>query len=331
LATNPGSLVAVIAVTLCFVFISGLNDSSALVAAAISSRAIVPRLGLLLAAAAAFVGFFVFGTAVASTIGKDLIHPDAITLNVLLIATVSATAWIIAAAYLGLPSSSTHALLGGLIGAVTTTSGYQALLLAGFGKVLVALFFAPLIGLVGSFMFMNLTQLWTRGAPPRINSFFKAFQPFNVTALALSYGANDGQKGVALITMALVAGTPQTHFIVPLWVSVVCAATLAVGVGAGGWRTMRTLGRRIYKLRPVHAFAAQTSSAVIVLIAAILGGPVSTPQVVSTGIMGVGSAERISSVRWSVARQIVLAWLLTIPASALLAAGLELVAAQFGY
>lgn len=330
MANPPAILIAVIAVTLCFVFISGLNDSSALVAAAISSRALVPRAGLLLAAISAFVGFFVFGTAVATTIGKDLIHSTAITLNVLLVATISATAWIVAAAYLGLPSSSTHALLGGLIGAVTTASGYQALLLAGFGKVLLSLFFAPVIGLIGSFVFMNVTQFTTRGAPPRINGFFRAFQPLNVTALALSYGANDGQKGVALITMALVAGTPQTHFFVPVWVSVVCAATLAVGVGAGGWRTMRTLGRRIYRLRPVHAFAAQTASAIIVLGAALLGGPVSTPQVVSTGIMGVGSAERISSVRWSVARQIVLAWLLTIPASALLAAGLELVAAHIG-
>ncbi len=319
-----------IVVTLAFVFLSGLNDSGALVAAAISSRALAPRLGLLLAACAVFVGFFLFESPVAATIGQDLVETSAITPDVLLLTVTSATAWIITAAYLGLPSSSTHALLGGLIGAVTLHSGYRALLLAGFIKVLFALFFAPVIGFVIGYAFMRLTLRATHGAPPRINEFFKGFQPLNVTALALSYGANDGQKGVALVTMALVASAYQSGFTVPLWVKIVCALVLAIGVGAGGWRTMRTIGRRIYKLRPVHAFAAQTASTIIVLIAAVLGGPVSTPQVVSTSIMGVGTAERINSVRWGIAGQIVTAWILTIPASALVAALLELIVNHIG-
>ena len=292
-----------IAATVVFTFFSGLNDSGALVAAAISSGALAPRFGLLLAALAVFVGFFLFESPVASTIGTGLVQASGITPSVLLITVISATTWLVAAAYLGLPSSSTHALLGGLIGAVTLTRGYQALLLAGFLKVLFVLFFAPVIGFAVGYIFMRLTLRMTRGLPPHVNEFFKGFQPVNVIALAVSYGANDGQKGVALITMALVAATYQTGFAVPLWVRLLCASVLSMGVAAGGWRTMRTIGRRIYKLRPAHAFAAQTASATIVLIAAVLGGPVSTPQIVSTSIMGVGTAERINSVRWELAGQ----------------------------
>jgi PiT family inorganic phosphate transporter len=320
----------VIAVTLVFVFISGLNDSGALVAASISSGAIAPRRGLLLAGLAAFLGFFVFESPVASTIGRDLVKASAITPAVLLVTISSATAWILTAAYFGLPSSSTHALLGGLIGAVTLTSGANTLLIAGFAKVLFALFFAPVIGFAAGYAFMRLALYLTRGASPHINAFFRQFQPFNVVALAASYGANDGQKGVALITMALVALSYQSNFDVPFWVKVLCAGVLATGVGAGGWRTMRTIGRRIYKLRPVHAFSAQNASAIVVLTAAVLGGPVSTPQVVSTSIIGVGTAERINSVRWGIAGSIVRAWILTIPASALVAAALELIISRLG-
>ena len=319
-----------IAVTLVFTFISGLNDSGALVAASISSGAIAPRQGLLLAALAAFVGFFVFESPVASTIGRDLVESSAITPAVLLVAIASATAWILVAAYFGLPSSSTHALLGGLIGAVTLTSGANALLFAGFVKVLFALFFAPIIGFAAGYVLMELTLYLTRGMPPHINAFFRQFQPLNVIALAVSYGANDGQKGVALITMALVATAYQSSFQVPLSVKLLCAGILALGVGAGGWRTMRTIGRRIYKLRPVHAFTAQNASALIVLTAAVLGGPVSTPQVVSASIIGVGTAERVNSVRWEIAGSIVRAWIMTIPASALVAAALTLVVSRIG-
>ena len=323
-------LVAIIATTLCFAFISGLNDSGSLVATAISSRALAPRVALLVAAAAVFVGFILFGTAVAATIGTGLVQAQAITLDVLLSATVSATLWLIAAAYLGLPSSSTHALLGGLIGAVTVTHGVHSLLILGFARVLLVLFIAPFIGLVMGHLFMRLAIYVTRGASPSINRFFKRIQIFNVIALGLSYGTNDGQKGIALMTMALVAAGTQSSFQVPLWVKLLGAVALLSGISTGGWRTIRTLGRRIYKVRPIHAFVAQTSSATIVLTAAALGGPVSTPQIVSTSIMGLGSAERMSGVRWEIAGQIVISWLLTIPTSALVAAGLQFLAAHIG-
>lgn len=282
-----------------------------------------PRSALVLASIAEFVGPFLFGTAVATTIGHDLVQSGAITLSVLFASMVSAILWNVTTWYVGLPSSSTHALLGGLVGAVTMESGYQALLLSGFAKVLVSLFSAPLIGLIAGYLLMRLFKSLTRGASPRINGVFKRAQVLNVSALALSHGTNDAQKSMGLITLALVVTGMQTQFTVPLWVTLLCATALTLGVSAGGWRIIRTLGGGIYRLRPIHASAAQTASASIVLGASLLGGPVSTTQVVSAAIIGVGSAERRSGVRWEVAGQIATAWLITIPASALLAAVLQ--------
>lgn len=323
---------AVVVATLCYAFLNGLHDSSGLVAAAISSRSLGPRTALFLASLAEFAGPFLFGTAVAATIGKDLVQASAITLPVLFVAILSAIMWNVITWYIGLPSSSTHALLGGLIGAVAMAHGYQALRLAGFIKVLFALFSAPVLGLVAGYSLMRMTKFLTRGASPHINRFFKRVQPINVIALALSHGTNDGQKSMGLVTIALVAVGYQSDFVVPLLVTLLCALTLTLGVSAGGWRIIRTLGGRIYKLRPVHAFATQTASAAIVLSAALLGGPVSTTQVVSAAIIGVGSAERVNAVRWHVAGQIVTAWLITIPASTLVAALLQMILAGWiGY
>lgn len=316
-------LVAVVAATLVYAFLNGMHDSSGLVAAAISSRSMGPRAALSLAAIAEFLGPFILGTAVAETIGRDLVVESAITLPVLLVALVSAIAWNIATWYFGLPSSSTHALLGGIAGAVAISHGFESLKLAGFIKVLFALFSAPVLGLAAGFVLMRLTQALTTNASPHINTFFKGIQPLNVIALALSHGSNDGQKSMGLITIAVVAAAYQKDFSVPLWATFLCALALTIGVSAGGWRIIRTIGGRIYKLRPVHAFATQTASAGIVLGAALLGGPVSTTQVVSAAVIGVGSAERINAVRWQVAGQIITAWLVTIPATALLAAILD--------
>ncbi|MCL4487238.1 MAG: inorganic phosphate transporter [Chloroflexi bacterium] len=323
-------LVAVIAVTLSYAFVSGLNDAGSLVATAISSHALAPRAALLLAAAAVFAGFFLFGSAVAATIGTNLVRAPAITLDALLFAMISATAWVIFAASIGLPSSSTYALLGGLIGAVTITHGFQSLLLGGLLTVMLVLLFASLIGLAGGYLFMRFAVYATRRASPGINQFFKHFQTLDVIALGLSYGANDGQKSVAVITMALVAAGQQATFDVPVWVKLICALALITAMATGGWRTIGTLGWHIYRLRPIHSFVAQTYSAMIILTAAALGGPVSTPQVVSTSIMGVGSAERMSGVRWGVAEEIVVSWLLTIPVSALVAAALQMIGSHFG-
>jgi len=307
-----------------------LNDSSGLVAAAISSRSITPRAALLLASLAEFAGPFLFGTAVAATFGKDLVDASAITLQALLVAVSSAIIWSRVTWYFGLPSSSTHALLGGLIGAVTVGHGYQALNFGGFAKVLFALFASPLIGLGVGYLFMEATLYLTQNSTPHVNDFFKRVQLLNVVALALSHGTNDGQKSMGLIALALVTAGSQTGFVVPLWATLLCAAALTLGVNSAGWRIMKTLGGRIYRLRPVHAFAAQTASASIILGAAVLGAPVSTTQVVGASIMGVGSAERVRSVRWQVAGQIVGGWLMTVPASALVAAAIAILLPRIG-
>jgi inorganic phosphate transporter, PiT family len=321
--------IAVLAAILGYAFLNGMHDSSGLVAAAISSRSMAPRSALILAAAAEFLGPFLFGTAVAATIGKDLIQSSAITLPVLLIAVSSAIVWNIATWYFGLPSSSTHALLGGLVGAVTLTYGPQYLIWGGFLKVLFALFAAPFIGLAAGFFLMLLTKFVTRCASPGVNGWFKRAQPFNVIALALSHGTDDGQKSMGLIAIALVAAGYQSDFTVPLWGTLLVALALMVGVSSGGWRIIRTIGGGIYRLRPVHAFATQSSSAAIVLVAALLGAPISTTQVVSAAIIGVGSAERIKAVRWQVAGQIATAWLITVPAAALVAVTLQVL--PFGW
>ncbi len=312
-----------------YAYLNGLHDSSGLVATAISSRSINPRAALIVASLAELAGPFIFGTAVAETIGKDLIAPSAITLDVLFTAITSAIIWNLVTWYFGLPSSSTHALLGGLIGAVTITHGYQYLQFAGFAKVLIALFISPVIGLIIGYFFMAKTLDLTTHLSPRINFLFTRVQILNVIALALSHGTNDGQKSMGLITLALVAAQIQQSFVVPVWVTLLVAIAMMLGVNSAGWRIMKTIGGRIYRLRPVHAFAAQTSAAAIILGAALLGAPVSTTQVVSTTIMGVGSAERVNSVRWGVAGQIVAGWLLTIPASTLVAASLQFLLATW--
>lgn len=317
--------------TLIFAFLNGMHDSGGLVAAAISSRSLNPHTALNLASVAEFMGPFLFGTAVAETIGKGLVRPDALTLSVIFVAVVSTIAWNLVTWYFGLPSSTTHALLGGLIGAVVLTSGYQALVLRGFISVLIALFISPLIGLVFGYAFMRLILYMASGATPKISGFFKRIQLINVAALALSHGTNDGQKSMGLIAAAIIASTHPFGFSVPIWVTLLCAIALTLGVRAGGWRIIRTIGSGIYRLRPVHAFAAQTMSAGIILGAALVGAPVSATQVVSTAIIGVGSAERMSAVRWLSASRIIAAWIFTIPASALVAATLQMIMNRFGF
>ncbi len=306
-----------------YAFLNGLNDSSGLVAAAISSRSLSPLAALWIASIAEFVGPFAFGTAVAETIGTNLVKASSISMSVIFVAVSSAVIWNITSLHFGLPSSSTHALLGGLIGAVTVAHGPESLLPVGFAKVLISLLIGPVLGLVSGYLLMRVTKFLTQFSTPRVNVFFKRAQLANVIALALSHGANDGQKSMGLIALAIATLSPSPLFHVPVWATFLCAIALSLGVRIGGWRIIRTLGTGIYRLRPAHAFSAQTASAALVLGAALLGGPVSTTQVVSTAIIGVGSAERISAVRWGVARQIVVAWLVTIPAAAIIAALFE--------
>jgi len=313
-------LLIFIATALGFDFLNGFRDSANIVSTVIASRAMGPRRTLLLVAAAEFAGPFLFGAAVATTIGREVVQPHASTIPVVLAALLAASSWNLITWFLGIPSSSSHALVGGLIGAAVLGYGIDAVQIHGLTKVGAALLLSPLLGLMGGYLLMKVVLFLARGASPRINRLFRKAQMFTVLGLALSYGANGAQKTMGIITMGLLAARVLSQFKVPLWVIAASAGAIALGTGIGGWRIIHTLGGKFYKIRPVHGFTAQVTSAVVVLGAALLGGPVSTTQVVSSAILGVGSAERLSKVRWGVARNILIAWLLTVPVSALLAA-----------
>ncbi len=315
-------LVVVIVCALLFDFLNGIHDSSNIVATMISSRAFSPRVALGVTAVAEFSGPFIFGVAVAETIGNEIVLPHTITLPVLLATLAAAILWNLLTWYLGFPSSSSHALIGGFIGAVVVSVGWHAIRLAGMVKVLIALFTSPLIGFVFGYIICQLIFLVCWNAPRRVNQLFKGAQIFTGVGLALTHGANDAQKTMGIITLALLTGGYLDEFTVPTWVIVLCAGMIGLGTSVGGWRLIRTLGAKFYKIRPVDGFSSQLASAIVILGNSILGGPVSTTQVVSSSIMGVGAAERLNKVRWGVAGEIATAWILTIPATALVAAGL---------
>jgi PiT family inorganic phosphate transporter len=321
-------IITVIVLALIFDFLNGIHDSSNVVATMISSRALSPRVALAMTAVANFVGPFIFGVAVADTIGHEVVAAQAINEVVLLAALSSAIVWNLLTWYLGFPSSSSHALIGGFIGAVVIDAGWQAIQLPGIEKILIALFASPIIGFAIGYLLLRLIMLACWKASPGINRFFKRGQIFTALALALSHGTNDAQKTMGIITLALVTGGYLQVFAVPTWVIIICAGMIALGTLVGGNKLIRTLGGKFFKIRPVDGFAAQMASAVVILGASLVGGPVSTTQVVSSAIMGVGAAERVKKVRWGVAQEIAMAWLLTIPATALLAAGLYWVLAQ---
>jgi len=322
---NPPTVaIAIIGVALFFDFINGFHDSSNVVATMISSRAMSARKALALSAVAHFCAPFLFGVAVATTIGHEVVDPKAITVAVIFAALLAAIIWNLITWVLGIPSSSSHALVGGLIGAVSVDFGFEVIQVRGLLKVITALLVSPILGLVIGYLLMRLVLFLARGASPRINWAFKRAQIMTSLALALSHGTNDAQKTMGIIAMALVTLGYLAEFSVPWWVIALSAGAISLGTAFGGWRIIRTLGTKFYKIRPVHGFTAQVASVCIILGAALLGGPVSTTHVVSSAILGVGSAERVSRVRWNVVGDIVAAWVLTIPASALLAALLQL-------
>ncbi len=314
-------LIFLIIIALCFDFLNGVHDSSNIVATMISSRAIKPQVALIMTALAEFSGPFIFGVAVATTIGSEIVAPEHINMNVLIAALLSAITWNILTWILGIPSSSSHALIGGIIGAIVISVGFKELELTGILKIALTLFVSPIIGFLAGWLVANIISMVSWKATPGINKVFKRLQIGTSLALALSHGTNDAQKTMGIITLGLVISGVEKSFNVPFWVILICALAIAIGTSVGGWRLIKTLGSKFYKIRPVHGFAAQTASAAVILTASLIGGPVSTTQVVSTSIMGVGAAERLSKVRWGVAGEIASAWLFTIPSTAILAAG----------
>lgn len=324
-------LIALVAASLLFDFLNGYNDSSSIVATVIASRSMSPRRALTLTAVCEFAGPFLFGVAVATTVGKGLLETSVVTLPVVLAGVIGAIVWNRAAWFFAVPSSSSHALVGGLMGAAALAAGLGAIQFGGVLKVLVALFVSPLLGFGVGFLLMRVILYLAQNATPRINDWFRQWQIFTSMGLALSHGANDSQKTMGIITLGLVASGQLASFAVPLWVIMLSAAAIALGTSLGGWRLIRTLGGRIYTIRPVHGFATHIAATSVVLGAALLGGPVSTTQVIGSAITGVGSAERISKVRWSVAEEMLVAWGLTIPVTMLVGAGVFWVIRLLGF
>ncbi len=315
-------LILVIILALIFEFLNGMRDSSNIVATMISSRAFRPQVALGITAVAEFFGPFLFGVTVAKTIGSDVVDSHLLTLEALIACLMGAVIWNLITWFFGIPSSSSHALIGGLVGAVFVSVGLNVIKVQGLYKVLIALFVSPLIGFVIGFIVLRVIYFLSKHATPRINDLFKNGQFFTAIGLAFSHGTNDAQKTMGIITLSLIIGGQLSDFDIPFWVILLSASTMALGTALGGWRLIRTLGGKFYKIRPVHSFATQLTSAFVILTASLIGLPVSTTQVVSSAIIGVGASERFGKVRWGVAGDILIAWIITIPASALFSAGI---------
>jgi PiT family inorganic phosphate transporter len=313
-------LIIFVAVSLLFDFLNGIHDSSNIVATMISSRAFKPHVALGVTAVAEFIGPLIFGVAVATMVGDGIVSSDKLTMETILAALLGAIIWNLLTWMLGIPSSSSHALIGGLIGAVIISAGAAAVKWVGLIEVFAALFLSPLLGFGVGFIFTRLIYFLARGASPKINTWFSHSQVVTSISLALSHGANDAQKTMGVITLGLVIMGELNSFVVPTWVILASAGAIALGTAFGGWRLIKTLGGKFYKIRPVHSFSSQLTSSAVIIGASLLGGPVSTTQVVSSAIMGVGASERWGKVRWVVAKDILVAWLVTIPATALVSA-----------
>jgi inorganic phosphate transporter, PiT family len=325
--------VVTIAIALVFDFTNGFHDAANIIATIIASRAMTPAQAVVLVAIFEFLGPLLGGTAVANTIGTfvDLSGVSSTSaISVMLSALSGAIAWNLFTWWRGTPSSSSHALVGGLIGAVVASTGLSQVLwgfstlleegrFTGVTKVLLALALSPILGFGIAFLLHKLNARLLSAARPRVNDRLRLFQWLTAALLAFSHGANDGQKSMGILTLILLLGGYIASFQVPLWVMLTCSVALTLGVLSGGWRIVRTLGFAIYKVRPLHALNSQLTSASVVLVASMLGAPTSTSQVVATSIMGIGYAERPKAVRWEKAREIAITWVVTLPGAAAVA------------
>lgn len=318
-------LIIFIACALLFDFLTGIQNSANVVATVIASRAMSPRVALTISSLANFIGPFLFGVAIAETIGTEVVTGEAVTVPTALAALLAAILWNIVTWWLGIPSSTSHAFIGGFVGSAVMGFGINAIQVAGLTRVLLALLISPFLGFGFAYLLMAFFLLLGRGQSPKVNQFFLKGQWITMIALGLSHGTNNAQKVMGIITFGLVAFGLLSDFVVTGWVTFISASALALGTAFGGWRVIRTMGAGFYRIRPVHAFSSQVTSSVVILGAALLGGPVSTTQVISSTIVGAGSAERINMIRWDLATQIAMAWLITIPATLLLGAVFYLV------
>jgi PiT family inorganic phosphate transporter len=325
-------LIAVIVLAVVFDYINGFHDTANAIATSVATRALRPQYALLMAAAFNFIGAFA-GTAVAKTIGAGIVDETTTTQVVVAAALIGAITWNLITWWLGLPSSSSHALIGGLLGATLIASGVGALKWDGIvNKVVIPLFSSPLIGFLGALVFMvALSWIFRDFARKPLAAIFRRLQVFSAGFMAFAHGSNDAQKTMGIITLALFSAEVIPTIEVPTWVIFVSATALSLGTAMGGWRIMHTMGHRVVELEPIHGFAAETTAATVLYTTAHFGMPVSTTHVISSAIMGVGSSRGIRGVRWGVARSILVAWVLTLPAAGLIGAAAWFILHTLGF
>ncbi|HWD22671.1 MAG TPA: inorganic phosphate transporter [Burkholderiales bacterium] len=316
-----GVVASLVVVALAFDFLNGFHDAANSIATVVSTRVLKPYQAVLLAAVFNFVALFIFQLSVATTVGKGIVDQGVVDHYLVFGALVGAIAWNIITWYYGLPSSSSHALIGGLVGAAVAKAGTWSLLPAGILKTVAFIFISPLVGMIfGAALMLAMSWAFAHSTPARVDRWFRRLQLISASLYSLGHGGNDAQKTVGIIWMLLIAaGYTGTNESVPAWVVIACYLTIGAGTAFGGWRIVKTMGQRITKLRPVGGFCAETGGAAMLFLATTLGIPVSTTHTITGAIVGVGSTQAVSAVRWGIAGNIVWAWVLTIPCSAFIA------------
>ncbi|MQP66220.1 inorganic phosphate transporter [Niveispirillum sp. SYP-B3756] len=316
-------LIALIGIALMFDFLNGLHDAANSIATVVSTRVLSPRNAVLMAAFFNFIAFLFFGTHVATTIGKGIVDPNIITGQVIFAALMGAIGWNLITWYWGIPSSSSHALVGGLAGAGVASAGFDSIVASGLTKTAVAIFVSPTIGFVLALLIVLIVSwIFHRTTPFGVDKTFRSLQIVSASLYSLGHGGNDAQKTMGIIAVLLFSqGYLGDTFHVPLWVVLSCQTCMGLGTLFGGWKIVRTMGSRLTDLKPVHGFCAETGGAITLFAATWLGVPVSTTHTITGAIVGVGSARRASAVRWGLAQGIVVAWIVTMPAAAMVAAG----------
>jgi PiT family inorganic phosphate transporter len=324
-------VLGLVGVALCFDYINGFHDAANSIATVVSTRVLSPGKAVIWAAFFNFVAAFVFGTAVANTVGKGMIDIRIVTFAVVFGGLTGAIIWDLITWYFGLPTSSSHALIGGYAGAAVAKAGFAAIILSGWTKTVIFIFLSPLIGLVAGLTLMTAILWIFRWTPPsRVDRWFRRLQLISAAFFSLNHGANDAQKTMGIIAGILFAAGYIQTFYVPFWVVLLAHTAIGLGTLAGGWRIIHTMGSKITKLQPVGGFAAETAAATALMVATLTGVPVSTTHAITGAIVGVGATRRLSAVRWGVAGQIVWAWVLTIPAAFSIGAATYLLLRLFG-
>lgn len=312
-------LLAIILAALVYDFFNGFNDCANAIATTISTRALSPRAAIIMAWVLNFFGALSH-TAVAATVGKGVVDPQQVSLTLVLVALIGASAWTGMASFSGIPVSVTHSLIGGLLGAGIVASGREIIMVKGITKILLAMIVSPVCGFLGGLLLIVAVSWIFKGSSFRkVNRNFKRWQILSAAWMAFSHGMNDAQNAMGIIAMALVSYGALATFEVPLWVMIACATAMALGTSLGGWKVIKTMGSKVFKLQPVHGFSAETSAATVIAGMSLIGAPISTTHVISTAIMGSGSSRGLSTVRWGIVKNIVIAWIITIPASAFIA------------